>query len=150
MILKVRYATFDEPLKAVLAGKGLARLTEPSVHAPLTEGDVVTFGDDGVVTGVAQPTPHFIVEAFLPLLCDQWQLDERVERWGAATLVVQSSACTLRVRSVSWDWLVDVVEGDPEIELMNTLRRPGEFLDLAAAVLAAGGPPDDEQRGGER
>lgn len=139
-VLNVRYATFDEPLRVTPFGAGsLVRLAEPSVHAPLTEGDVVSHAD-GLITGVVRPTPYFIVEAFLPVMCDQWQLDERLARWGTATLVVQTSPCTLRVRSQSWDWLVDVVEGDPEVEVMLVLRRPDDRVDLVEAVRKAGGP----------
>jgi hypothetical protein len=144
LIVNIRYPEFDEPLRATHVGKSLVRLDEPSVHVPLTESDVVAVTADGIITGVVWPAPFYVVEAFLPLMCEDWMLEERLAKWSTATLVVQTSPCNLRVRSASFAWLTDVVEGDPEVELMLTLRRPGEFLDLRRAVEDATGI-----RGGE-
>lgn len=138
MIVNIRYPEFDEPLQATPVSGSIARLDESSVHVPLTPGDLVAV-KDGYVTGVVRPTPHFIVEAFLPLMCDDWMLEERLAKWGTATHVVQTSPCTIRVRSESLAWLTDEVESDPEIELMLLLRYPGQFVDLADEVRKAAG-----------
>ena len=133
MKLKIRYADHVEAVNAEQVGDNY-QLKGHSMFLPLAPGDVVR-AENGVVTGVVELAPVFMVEVYFAINTPAEHVVSWAKEWRAATDVTQPTNLTLLISSRSRQWIEEVVQ--PHVWWVELIRVPGQEFNFNAAVTKA-------------
>lgn len=133
MKIKIEYPEHVEALTVEPAGEHF-RLKQHSYFLPLTPGDILS-AVDGVVTGVVEQQPVFMIEAFFPINTPPEHVRQKAREWRMATDVTMPTALTLLISSTSHQWLKDTIE--PAVWWVELVRAPNQAIDFRDKVAKA-------------
>ena len=125
------FPRFSERLACEAEAVGLVTLHEFSEFLPLGPGDQVLVDHEGVVTGVHQLAPAYIVVAHFMAGTSHQQLLDVAGAWNLATNV-RPETLSVQVMSENRDWIEEVVGSEPLVDVIEWQRSPGDDVDIHA------------------